>query len=223
MILSGANLSEEYFVNRYDRYLVFTNGGNGIVDFYADLIENLCKSSQKYCGEDIPYIEPSVTTEGLLSSLEALFCANKDCDEDFQDGNVANTNVIAYAVPTIQLPLAFVGYQRKELSFASDVQVIRSLIMCATEQSKRREDRALPTITASLRLTSAYLNPTESFMHILKQFDRNERIHNLLFLLTAGYTSHGFAPKEGKKGICYRLLMLLVNSDSFFQGDCFLA
>ncbi len=48
LILSGANLSEEYFVNRHDRYLVFTHGANGLVDFYADLIELLCDYSERY-------------------------------------------------------------------------------------------------------------------------------------------------------------------------------
>ncbi len=33
MVLSGANLSEEYFDDRLDRYMLFANGGGGIVDF----------------------------------------------------------------------------------------------------------------------------------------------------------------------------------------------
>ena len=42
MVLSGANLSEEYFDDRLDRYLLFTNGGGGLVDFYAGLCDALC-------------------------------------------------------------------------------------------------------------------------------------------------------------------------------------
>ncbi len=32
MVLSGANLSKEYFDDRLDRYMLFANGGGGVVD-----------------------------------------------------------------------------------------------------------------------------------------------------------------------------------------------
>ena len=48
MVLSGANLSEEYFNNRLDRYMLFTNGGGGLVDFYADLCDVLCEYAIRY-------------------------------------------------------------------------------------------------------------------------------------------------------------------------------
>ena len=33
MVLSGTNLSEEYFDDRLDRYMLCANGGGGVVDF----------------------------------------------------------------------------------------------------------------------------------------------------------------------------------------------
>ncbi len=42
MVLSGANLSEEYFDDRLDRYMLFANGGWGVVVFYAELCDALC-------------------------------------------------------------------------------------------------------------------------------------------------------------------------------------
>lgn len=45
LILSGANLSEEYFVDRHDRYLQILQGGGGVVDFYAKLIDILCQDA----------------------------------------------------------------------------------------------------------------------------------------------------------------------------------
>jgi hypothetical protein len=50
LILSGANLSEEYFSNRLDRYMLFTNGGAGLVDFYANLCDILCDYATRYDG-----------------------------------------------------------------------------------------------------------------------------------------------------------------------------
>ena len=35
LILSGANLSQEYFTDRQDRYLHIKGGGGGLVDFYS--------------------------------------------------------------------------------------------------------------------------------------------------------------------------------------------
>ena len=51
LILSGANLSEEYFTNRLDRYMSFVNGGAGLVNFYADLCDVLCKYAFEYKGQ----------------------------------------------------------------------------------------------------------------------------------------------------------------------------
>jgi hypothetical protein len=42
VLLSGANLSQEYFVNRIDRYL-YINDGNGLVSCYASLVRALCE------------------------------------------------------------------------------------------------------------------------------------------------------------------------------------
>jgi CDP-diacylglycerol--glycerol-3-phosphate 3-phosphatidyltransferase len=50
MVLSGANLSEEYFDDRLDRYMLFANGGGGVVDFYAELCDALCGYAIRYDG-----------------------------------------------------------------------------------------------------------------------------------------------------------------------------
>ena len=48
LLLSGANLSREYFRDRMDRYLHLVEGANGMVDFYADLVDILCRHSNEY-------------------------------------------------------------------------------------------------------------------------------------------------------------------------------
>ncbi|OEU11783.1 hypothetical protein FRACYDRAFT_244906 [Fragilariopsis cylindrus CCMP1102] len=48
LLLSGANLSSEYFRDRMDRYLHIVQGGNGLVHFYTKLIDILCSHSNEY-------------------------------------------------------------------------------------------------------------------------------------------------------------------------------
>jgi len=48
LLLSGANLSREYFRDRMDRYSHLVDGANGLVDFYAELVEILCRHSNEY-------------------------------------------------------------------------------------------------------------------------------------------------------------------------------
>lgn len=48
LILSGANLSQEYFTDRQDRYISFTNGGGGLIDFYVNLMDVLCEYGDLY-------------------------------------------------------------------------------------------------------------------------------------------------------------------------------
>lgn len=192
LILSGANLSEEYFVNRHDRYLVFTNGANGLVDFYSNLIELLCTYSAEEYGE-------TKSTEKkipLSTELQDLFSCTDIKKTD-------NDDVIAYAIPTIQFPLAYYedGFLRKKLAFASDVKIIQNLIQTCTSivQVKEKNNAETRKTIPSLRLASAYLNPTRSFMKILKGPQNEVHKSSNVYLLTAGKKSHGFAPKKGGK------------------------
>jgi CDP-diacylglycerol--glycerol-3-phosphate 3-phosphatidyltransferase len=260
LILSGANLSEEYFVNRHDRYLVFTHGANGLVDFYADLIELLCDYSERYNQDDSnvqlgtkfsstagggnktslhkKYNFTKARQRELFHQLLSLFQPNSSHGED----NNNNDNAIAYAVPTIHFPVSFI----KELNFASDVPIIQKLIHCAKHRQRHTHfstntNGTLSNTTStesgsrplqlSIRLASAYLNPTSTFMNTLmmihnsndnKNYFTASSLVSLLkstsqflhvgtegnygnnkhptipttFLLTAGKSSHGFAPKK---------------------------
>ena len=55
VFLSGANLSQEYFSDRHDRYLWLKGGASGLVDMYVDLIGALCEfgSSEYVSPEDV--------------------------------------------------------------------------------------------------------------------------------------------------------------------------
>ena len=88
-------------------------------------------------------------------------------------------NVVAYAVPTFQVPRGFLP--SSTLEFPMDANQTRNLLLAAREQDD----------STCVLLASAYLNPTPKLVSTLSQFQH-------LKLLTAGYKSHGFAPKPGQ-------------------------
>jgi len=66
LLLSGANLSEDYFTNRQDRYISFVNGANGLVDFYSNLIDILSEYAEEY------HPEPTTTTSSTTITTTTM-------------------------------------------------------------------------------------------------------------------------------------------------------
>ena len=174
MVLSGANLSKEYFDDRLDRYMLFTNGGGGLVDFYAGLCNTLCGYTIRYDGRRGPGGGPRGTPnppprdEGarkreLELSLARMFDGSgmgrsrHRCDTEDGDG------VVAWAVPTIQIPSAFAG---GPVGVPSDAEVTRNLLTSALGYGR---------ISASVQLSSAYLNLTRELTLILTMYGRMGR------------------------------------------------
>jgi len=157
LILSGANLSQEYFCDRQDRY--FHVYGGKLVEFYADLVKILSSRADQY-----PASGTRALKEDFVASMAELFAPSTYTTDD---------DVTAYAIPTLQQPNLM-------LPFTSDVEQIKNLLDATAEEG------------CSVKLASAYLNPTQSFISSLQK-------QNACELLTAGPTSHGFAPKPGVK------------------------
>ena len=74
MILTGANLSEEYFSDRLDRYVLFRDGAGGLVDFYADLIDAMAEASHVH-GET-ETAETDASQHDLVRSVQDLMEAH---------------------------------------------------------------------------------------------------------------------------------------------------
>lgn len=187
LILSGANLSEEYFSNRLDRYMLFTNGGGGLVDFYAELCDTLCSYAIKYDGQ--PSLLSTQNNDGtrkqqLESSLTRLFVDETQAAIPDSCNDRASQDHIAYAIPTFQVPNSFLG---RPFQFQSDNDACRDLLLAAVESDQ----------DMSVRLSSAYLNLTPRLRSILTLFG-NKR-GGAPYVLTAGAMSHGFAPKKQTK------------------------
>jgi CDP-diacylglycerol--glycerol-3-phosphate 3-phosphatidyltransferase len=178
LILSGANLSEEYFSDRQDRYLWICNGGNGLVDFYADLIDLLCNNSEQYAN-DGSTAKSTITKEELLTQLTNIFT---DSDPKSAGDLLSDNETVGVCIPTFQAPGGFFS----GLSFPSDVEATNNLL---DEGSNQKVDRA------EVKLASAYLNPPQSLLDRLANYQHVD-------LLSAGRVSHGFRPKKkaGNKG-----------------------
>jgi len=191
-------LSEEYFTNRLDRYMSFTNGGGGLVDFYAELCDVMCKYASKYDenwhdSASLTSLLPSdnvFTKKQLLEdSLIHLFNG-----ERFDSTNTDNSpKAVAYAVPTFQMPESFLG---RQLRFPSDAHTTRNLLQSALDNET----------SLSVRLSSAYLNLTPNLLSTLRKFGKSktDRLiddaavddNSSVYILTAGMISHGFAKRQ---------------------------
>ncbi|GMI33811.1 hypothetical protein TeGR_g5939 [Tetraparma gracilis] len=98
LLLTGANLSEEYFTDRIDRYFLFSDGAGGLVDFYDDLIKSLasCPASSPYPPTLPPARRSAATSDALAASLSSLIARHPPPSGD--------DATVAYAVPTFQCP-----------------------------------------------------------------------------------------------------------------------
>mmetsp|Transcript_5529 Transcript_5529/g.12066 ORF Transcript_5529/g.12066 Transcript_5529/m.12066 type:complete len:582 (-) Transcript_5529:50-1795(-) len=187
LILSGANLSEEYFSSRLDRYMLFTNGGGGLVDFYANLCDTLSEYAVRYDGyssagsNSLSWMfslhDEKTRREKLERSLMHLFDGG---NQAYQNGD--STNSVAYAIPTFQMPTSFLG---RQFRLQSDKHVTRNLLFSALKYER----------SASVRLSSAYLNLTPNLLSVLTEFGKKNV--GAPYVVTAGPISHGFAPKQG--------------------------
>lgn len=183
LILSGANLSEEYFVDRHDRYLHITEGGAGLVDFYVDFVQTLCDHSEIYESEKekkLPIRKPTTRSE-LLEALNRLMTTSNGNDDFLTNDD----KTVAVVVPTFQAPDSFFSDSKVKRRFLLDTEISKALLQTAFAEDS----------SSIVRLSSAYLNPTDAFLHLLADFQNVE-------FLTAGRISHGFAPKKkaGNKG-----------------------
>ena len=179
LILSGANLSEEYFVDRIDRYLWITCPD--LVQCYQDLVDALCNHGTEFCGENAGLVPPKTTRKQLLESLRSILTTSEPTSYDL-DKDHGPEDPVAYAVPTFHAPPSYV---RRFKMFRNDHRVLQSLLKEASNQQHPLE----------CRIATAYLNPTDAFLRALEPLQQTT-------FLTAGRVSHGFKPKPkaGNKG-----------------------
>lgn len=181
LFLSGANLSQEYFIDRMDRYWHVRD--NPLVQWYADLLAILCESAAveyQPGSSDAALLSARASTQSrrhLAAALERLLTDDSNEDESVPNVDApwqSDADPVAYAVPTIQVP--FLKGLRQHETVQQDL-----LQACSSD--------------TEVRLATAYLNPTAAFLSAVQHFSQ-------VLFLTAGPLSHGFKPqpKAGNKG-----------------------
>lgn len=202
--------SKRRFTHNIQSNLSLMKGGGGLVEFYADLCDVLSSYSIKYDGQtvnDATLVSMFSTKDEedrkqtLEQSLKQLFYEGNKIMEHEYDRTAPN-NVVAHAIPTFQVSNRFFG--GRSLPFPSDQEATYSLIRTSLENDP----------SASIRLSSAYLNLPRSMLSLLTMFGNRNILHNtpmhsiksadvetfgVPYVLTAGLTSHGFAPKGGRR------------------------
>ena len=215
LIVSGANLSEEYFTDRQDRYFMVTKGGDGLTNFYAKLIDILCHHSTSYVdnqsssegGEEKKNDDVDTSTLAT-SSRQELY---EQINQLFQDHNpksseelLSDPDTVAICIPTFHAPKGFFNQSSSSSSdrgYVSDIEATLGLLEEGSSNNNKETKDSIdgeqsqtvvsqPTSsTTNVQISSAYLNPTKDLLHVLKNF-------NKIDMMTAGRLSHGFAPKK---------------------------
>ena len=89
-IISGANLSQEYFRDRHDRYLVIQD--DDLVAAYSKFADSLCKYTK------------SLNTKELSSGISDAFL-DRTPPHSGEKVDWSDESIQAYAVPTFQMPM----------------------------------------------------------------------------------------------------------------------
>jgi len=101
------------------------------------------------------------------------------------------TKPVAYATPTFQMPTSFLN---RPLQFQSDNAATRNLLISSLKRAP----------SASIRLSSAYLNLTPNMLSSLSVYGKNNDV-GAPYILTAGAMSHGFTSNQNARGIVDRI------------------
>ncbi|KAL3051692.1 hypothetical protein OYC64_001847 [Pagothenia borchgrevinki] len=192
IIISGANLSDSYFTNRQDRYVLLENCGE-VADFFADLVEAVGDVSLQLQPDDsVTMLEGMVhpykgnrqdfSTAARKRIMEVVNTAQmrqqltnrpEDSeDEGLSDGGLSDGGEDTWVFPLVQM---------KPLGIQVDEQVTQRLLTDAGPNS-------------TVFLTSGYFNLTRAYMRLVLGAGAGYRI------LTASPEVNGFFGAKGVAG-----------------------
>ncbi|KAM8890558.1 CDP-diacylglycerol--glycerol-3-phosphate 3-phosphatidyltransferase, mitochondrial isoform 1-T2 [Synchiropus picturatus] len=184
VIISGANLSDSYFTNRQDRYVLLENCRE-VADFFSNLVEAVGDASLQLQPDD------------SVSMVEGMVHPYKGRRQDFAS---AARKRIMEVVDAAHLRQQLVSLSEDEGLSESDVDTwvfplvqMKPLGIQVDEQvTKRLLTEAQPDSTVFL--TSGYFNLTRAYMRLVLGAGANYRI------LTASPEVNGFYGAKGVAG-----------------------
>jgi phosphatidylserine/phosphatidylglycerophosphate/cardiolipin synthase-like enzyme len=106
LVISGANLSDTYFTNRQDRYVVFRNA-RALCDYYSDFLHATCKTPSGFelpDSKNKPFEASQWKT--LMSSHNEIGKARRHLDPFMQPAQTSLDPEQTYVFPSFQMAYA---------------------------------------------------------------------------------------------------------------------
>ncbi|CAB1338588.1 unnamed protein product [Coregonus sp. 'balchen'] len=170
LIISGANLSDSYFTNRQDRYVLLENCWE-VADFFSDLVGAVGDVSDDFSASARQHIMKVVSTARMrqdIAKSEHLKRESKGEEGGGEEGGKEDT----WVFPLVQM---------KPLGIQVDEQITQRLLTDAGPG-------------ATVFLTSGYFNLTRAYMSLVLGVGADYRI------LTASPEVNGFFGAKGIAG-----------------------
>lgn len=213
VIMSGANLSHEYFTNRQDRTWIFKNFSN-LANFYSDLIHNVIS---KFCYSlqsngnlianqyDILSISSSSFRQQFHNALRT-FLINKyqHSINDYKFNQMNKSFNDTYIIPLLQYGYCNIQYEK---------EFMQSLFQYVTSSSASSLSGLIHHESFKLFLASGYFNLTKLYEKLFFNM-LNSTVNTTIHLLCASPMANGFLKSKGASGyipLAYReaLIQLL--------------
>uniref|UniRef100_A0A131Z4L7 CDP-diacylglycerol--glycerol-3-phosphate 3-phosphatidyltransferase n=1 Tax=Rhipicephalus appendiculatus TaxID=34631 RepID=A0A131Z4L7_RHIAP len=195
LILSGANLSDQYFRNRQDRYVVFRDCPH-LSDYFSRLVQTVSLFSLQLLGDNSVSVHPSFNIHPFKDShQEFVSAANRRLSELVKPNweTPPQPSPQGGSTDTWVFPLL----QMAPLGITQDQEVTERLLAHAPARS-------------TLRLATGYFNLTERYSNIILN-NQSSRFD----LLVASPKVNGFYGAEGISGVIPTVYTLLLRQ--FFQ------
>lgn len=188
LILSGANLSDQYFRNRQDRYVVFRNCPR-LADYFARVVQTVSSFSLQLQGDNSVSVHPTFNIHPFKGDRKAFVAAaNQRLSDLIRPSGEVPPMSKQNAADTWVFPLL----QMAPLGITQDQEVTERLLAHAPAQS-------------TLRLATGYFNLTEQYSNVILN-NHNSRFD----LLVASPKVNGFYGAEGISGVIPTVYTLLL-------------
>jgi len=198
VLISGGNLSTEYFVDRQDRYVHFSNADT-LADFYHEFINRLSG-----CGEIIS----GQVKQRTIHDVSEMIKPSQPCQvssEIDQNGNHHQNSFKTHQIKNESVDdgvdtWVYPTMQCAPLCVFQDEEVIKVVLKSASHSKHSNP----PSSFFSMNLATPYLNPPSWLVDVLA----NNSIP--LQVMTAHPSSHGFKSARGVMSViplCYQYIL----------------
>ncbi len=193
VMLTGANLSEEYFTSRLDRYMVIKRGLGSFVRKYAEIIVSQCHA----VSADGTLKTPTVHESQLQSDLTELMSGNATCYDSTGD------------IDTVLFPLvqhASIGLTVESKALPDILNGLSALYDegNSTDHASSSSSSSSRPVCTSFAMASPYPSFTAGLVEAMRSLSvallSNGRDHGVL--ISASRLSHGFGGEtDGLKAV----------------------